>query len=137
MIFIWCNRKIPTSLKVFADFNDGVWFLLCFPICNHLSLRHRHKYCTGCTSSFVKVVFSVYSGFLRQDITEILLKVALNTINQTKPIKINCYSIDVNIIAQSRFTNEAGVLVKRMRGDQVTEEGNTITSSHFVLSIRY
>jgi hypothetical protein len=62
--------------------------------------------------------------------------VALNTINQNKPIKINCYSIDVNIIAQSRFTNEAGVLVKRMRGDQVTEEGNTITSSHFVLSIR-
>jgi hypothetical protein len=39
----------------------------------------------------LSVVFSRYSGFLQQwnwchDITEILLKVALNTINQTKPI---------------------------------------------------
>ena len=36
------------------------------------------------------VVFSGYSGFLH-DITEILLKVALNTINQTKPHFVESY----------------------------------------------
>ena len=38
--------------------------------------------CKHVTTVYFWVVFSGHPGFLRHDITEILLKVALNTINQ-------------------------------------------------------
>ena len=53
------------------------------------------------------VVFSGYSGFLRHDITEILLKVVLNTINPNITFKFveNMFSLkDVDTFILIYFT---------------------------------
>ena len=112
------KKHTPPPLQVKRSFPnwlnyEEIWDLCCFvyPDCTYSTVDYNWYFTSYqlkldvCWNLFlfsciwrsisIDVVFSGYSGFLHHDITEILLKVALNTINLT-PTKymIWVYSFD-------------------------------------------
>jgi hypothetical protein len=67
-----CDRMVVGFTTAYATSAYHHWFLRCITLCDKVCLAWDRS-----------LAFSSSSGFLRHDITELLLKVALNTINQS------------------------------------------------------